>query len=230
MVNNLIIDFDSTIIADEMLEIMLAEGLSDDPMKQKKMEEIARITDAGMNGEIPFEESLSRRVELLDVNADLIELVTEKLSHRISRSFIETVDTLNDFNLNIVSGGFKEIIERLMNPLGIESSRIHANSFVYERGKFKGVDLSNPLSRDNGKVETVRRLGLSGTTVAVGDGFSDLQLKINNEVQYFFYYSEFVNRIQVRKRADVIVNNFHQVLESLNLDLEPNTQIHLAST
>jgi D-3-phosphoglycerate dehydrogenase len=65
MIRNIIIDFDSTIVADESLEVLFSYALKDDPLREETVQKIAAITAAGMNGDIPFDQSLSQRIALL---------------------------------------------------------------------------------------------------------------------------------------------------------------------
>ena len=55
---NLVIDFDSTIIQAESLDILAAVCNRSETIQ----EEIKHITNLGMNGEISIQESLSQRV------------------------------------------------------------------------------------------------------------------------------------------------------------------------
>ena len=60
--NYFIIDFDSTFIKNESLDILFEIS---DPNNNNKIREIKKITDLGMNGHISFSESLKRRIKLL---------------------------------------------------------------------------------------------------------------------------------------------------------------------
>ena len=58
--NYFIIDFDSTFIKNESLDILFEIS---DPNNNDKIREIKKITDLGMNGHISFSESLKRRIK-----------------------------------------------------------------------------------------------------------------------------------------------------------------------
>ena len=57
----LLIDFDSTLIACESLEVILASQIGDD---ETTMNQIRRITTLGMAGTLSFGDSLTKRLQL----------------------------------------------------------------------------------------------------------------------------------------------------------------------
>ena len=64
----LIIDFDSTFVTVESLDELAHIVLKDNPESTQRLETIRAITRAGMEGSIPFDESLSKRLKLLNIN------------------------------------------------------------------------------------------------------------------------------------------------------------------
>ena len=62
--DHLIIDFDSTFVTVESLDELAHIVLKDNPESAQRLEMIKAITRAGMEGSIPFDESLSKRMEL----------------------------------------------------------------------------------------------------------------------------------------------------------------------
>ena len=61
--NHFIIDFDSTFIKDESLDVLAKFSFG---KEDKFVDKIANITNDGMEGKISFKESLTRRIELFD--------------------------------------------------------------------------------------------------------------------------------------------------------------------
>ena len=60
----LILDFDSTIIKGESLDL-LAETVFENRLEPNfKLQEIKKLTDEGMEGRISFQESLNRRLKI----------------------------------------------------------------------------------------------------------------------------------------------------------------------
>jgi D-3-phosphoglycerate dehydrogenase / 2-oxoglutarate reductase len=214
---SLIIDFDSTIVAVESLELLFEIALKDHPEKERILTEVTGITNAGMNGDILFSESLSRRIQLLPMSKELITETITSLKSTISESFLASVTSLLQYDIHIVSGGFKELIIPLVEPLGIPADRVHANTFIFNGSEFSGIDTTNPLANDNGKTVVAQSLSLQPYVIGIGDGFSDLQVKTSGVADQFFYYSEFVEREKIMKCADKVVKNFHDVLEAIML-------------
>ena len=64
----LILDFDSTIIKGESLDL-LAETVFENRLESNlKFQEIKKLTDEGMEGRISFQESLNRRLRILELD------------------------------------------------------------------------------------------------------------------------------------------------------------------
>ena len=77
----LILDFDSTIIKGESLDL-LAEIVFQDCLESNlKLKEIKKLTDEGMEGKIPFQESLNRRLRILEL--DQFHLILENFDFYI---------------------------------------------------------------------------------------------------------------------------------------------------
>ena len=64
--DTLIIDFDSTFITGESLDELSKIVLKNHPDSTKHLDQIREWTRAGMEGKIPFDESLSKRMQLQD--------------------------------------------------------------------------------------------------------------------------------------------------------------------
>ena len=61
--DHLIIDLDSTFVTVESLDELAHIVLKDNPESAQRLETIRAITRAGMEGSIPFDESLSKRLK-----------------------------------------------------------------------------------------------------------------------------------------------------------------------
>ena len=64
----LLIDFDSTFIKEESLEIISEFSLKDSQNKDKTINKIKELTSLAMNGRISFSEALITRIQLLKAN------------------------------------------------------------------------------------------------------------------------------------------------------------------
>ena len=83
----LLIDFDSTFIKSESLEIISEISLAENNNKNKIISEIKELTDLAMNGELSFGEALSKRIKLIKANKNHISQSVEKIKKEISLSF-----------------------------------------------------------------------------------------------------------------------------------------------
>ena len=60
---NLIIDFDSTFIQDETIEILAEIALKKSPKRFDVLSKIKKMTNLAMNGELSFQEALKQRIQ-----------------------------------------------------------------------------------------------------------------------------------------------------------------------
>src|SRR4029453_12825727 len=109
----IVMDVDSTLIQGEVIE-MLADHAG-------CLEEVARVTDAAMHGELDFEASLRARVALLEgLDASALDKVYDGLVLSPgARTMVRTLKRLG-YRFAIVSGGFSQVTDRLAEDLGID--------------------------------------------------------------------------------------------------------------
>jgi phosphoserine phosphatase len=167
----IVMDVDSTLVQGEVIE-MLAEhaGCLDD---------VARVTEAAMRGELDFEQSLRERVALLE---GLDASALDKVYHAIvlspgARTMVRTLKRLG-YRFAIVSGGFTQVTDRIAADLGIDFAA--ANELEVVDGKLTGR-IIGPVVDRAGKAAALRRfaaeVGVSeAATVAIGDGANDLDM------------------------------------------------------
>lgn len=210
-----IIDFDSTFIKTEALDELAAISLKKDPDKNSKISGIKDLTTLAMNGKIPFAESLSERIKLLNANKSHIELLIKKLSRQISRSITGNRNFFKNYSnsIIIISGGFKEYISPIVRRFHIPENRIYANTFLFDKkGKITGFDRKNYLSQKVGKVKQLKSLKLKGEVIVLGDGHTDYELKKSGLVNKFYAFTENIERKTVVKMADHITPSFDEFL------------------
>ncbi|MFQ6617126.1 MAG: HAD-IB family phosphatase [Fidelibacterota bacterium] len=214
-IENLIIDFDGTIVSVEIMEVLFEFALENNTRKHEILEMVRDITKKGMEGKIPFSESLSRRISLLgSLNQQVLNNAAEYINSRVSPSFRKNVEFFRDeLNTYVVSGGFTQVIYPVTDELGIPRDKVFANRLIFDgENNLVGVDNSNLLAGDRGKVRLFRNLNLKGSTAVVGDGFNDYELKLEGVANYFFAYCEFVSRSDVMEKADAVVYDFNELL------------------
>ena len=212
---NFVIDFDSTFTKVEGLDELAAIALKGHKDQDKIVGQIKAITDRGMAGEIGFAESLKERVALLPANRSHVTELIEFLMGKISDSFArnEAFIRENAKHVYIVSSGFKDFIVPVAASMGVLEENVFANTFTYdEEGNITGYDESNLLSQDKGKVKLLRDLDLEGDIYAIGDGYTDYEMREAGLANKFFAFTENVERQKVTDKADEIVHSFDEFL------------------
>lgn len=166
-----VFDVDSTLVAGEVIE-MLAEHAG-------CAEEVRKVTDAAMRGEMDFAESLRQRVSLLSgLPASVLDDVAAELP--LTPGARTTVRTLKRLGLRcgVVSGGFRQVIQPLADDLGLDF--VAANELEIVSGQLTGQLVGEIIDR-RGKAAALRRFARSfdvpvGQCVAVGDGANDMDM------------------------------------------------------
>ncbi|MBP6385056.1 MAG: phosphoglycerate dehydrogenase [Pseudarcicella sp.] len=210
-----VIDFDSTFTQVEGLDELAVIALKGNSNNQKVVSEIKAITDKGMAGEIGFAESLKQRVAILPANKSHVEVLIEFLMGKVSNSFVRNENFLrqNAKNILIVSSGFKDFIVPVAVAMGLLEENVYANTFEYDTdGNIVGYDNNNLLSQDKGKVKLLEKLQLPGQIYAIGDGYTDYEMREAGLAAKFFAFTENVERAKVIEKADEVVASFDEFL------------------
>ena len=197
-----IFDFDSTLIQDESLEMILANKLKDAP---EKVAQISNITEKGMNGELGFFDSLTQRMEIvLPHRNDIQNFATNHCPSAFSNGIPELIKALHKNNVDvwILSGGFEDAIQPFARYLNIPAENVHAvQVHWYQDGYFKSLNKDNSfaISKLAGAVELHRQW--QSPTVIVGDGFTDYMLHKEGLADHFIAYTEHASREKVNEVA-----------------------------
>lgn len=210
-----VIDFDSTFTKVEAFDVLAEISLNDHPERETRKEMVKEITNLGMNGNISFRESLERRLALLEPHRRHLPLLIEKLRAVVSDSFRRNRDFFQTHrdNIYIISNGFREFIEPVVEEYGVLPANILANEFRFDAtGKIAGFDETNPLSANNGKVEVLKRLSLPGDVYVIGDGYTDYEIKHSGLANKFYAFTENVEREAVVEKADHIAPSLDEFL------------------
>ena len=216
--DHLIIDFDSTFVTVESLDELAHIVLKDNPESAQRLETIRAITRAGMEGSIPFDESLSKRLKLLNINQKDIHAATIVLAKKVTPSFKRNKQFLmeNSQNILIISGGFYEMIIPIVSEYGILEDQVFANKFVYKgTSRIAHVDSQNIMAQSGGKVAQANALGLAGEIHVIGDGYTDYQIKSEGPAKKFFAFIENIRRNSVCEVADVVLANIDDYIKFL---------------
>lgn len=166
-----VLDVDGTLIEEEVIDLLGKEADCE--------EEVALLTAQAMRGELDFEESLRKRVSLLQgLSVDKFEhLYTQVHFSKNAQEFVKILQK-HDIEVGLVSGGFIPIVERLAKDLGI--SLFAANQLEIRDGHLTG-NLVGPIISREVKKETLVRWAdelevPNDRTIAIGDGANDLAM------------------------------------------------------
>lgn len=166
-----VMDVDSTLIQNEVIDLLAHEA--------GVLDEVARITERAMAGELDFAASLRERVSLLK---GLPESAIARVRERITltpgaRTLCRTLNTLG-YRVCLVSGGFIEVIAPLARELGVD--RVRANSLDISNGVLTG-ELIGPIVDRLGKRQALEEFAEEFSipmrrTIAIGDGANDIDM------------------------------------------------------
>ena len=166
-----LLDMDSTLIQQEVIDLLADKcGVG---------KEVAAITESAMRGELDFVASLTTRVKLLaGADADVIQSVKAGITLTPgARTLIRTLHKLGH-KVGVVSGGFLDVIEPLLQELKIDFYR--ANRLEMLDGKLTGNLIGSIIDR-TAKAEALREFAAAenvnlAQTIAIGDGANDLEM------------------------------------------------------
>ncbi len=164
-----VMDMDSTLIRIEVIdELARAHGIG---------EQVARITERAMHGEMDYDESLRQRVALLKgLDAKVLHDIAANLPLTEGAETLIRVLKRLGYRTAILSGGFSVAAEALKARLGIDQA--HSNMLEEVDGKLTGRTLG-PIVNARRKAELLERIAqeegiLLDQVIAVGDGANDL--------------------------------------------------------
>ena len=179
------------------------EGIDELARRAGMGAEIAKLTDAAMNGEFPLEAVYERRLALIKPDKASIDWVADLYITEIVAGVKEVFSTLlaQGKTVHIISGGLRPAILPLAAYLGLPESHVHAvEVFFDETGAYAGFDQASPLARTGGKAVVVAGLKTEAPLLMIGDGKTDLEAK--QAGAYVIGFGGVVDRDIVRENAD----------------------------
>lgn len=211
--NAVCFDVDSTVCLDEGID-ELAEFCG-------AGKAVAEWTSRAMSGSVPFEEALAARLSLFNPSLSQVQDFLEKRPPRLSPGIEELVKKLraNNTTVYLISGGFRQMINPVASILGIPPENIFANQLLFgSSGEFVGFDTKEPTSRSGGKataVQQIRKAHGYKAFVMIGDGATDLEARKPGGADLFICYAGVQHREAVAAKADWVVFNFRDLINSL---------------
>jgi len=145
-------------------------------MGPRKEKEIWDITNAGIRGEINWEEGLRRRVQALrGISFEDAKKIGESLPLMPGAKELCSSLKKAGWKMIAVSGGFTIITSRLKDELGID--KIFSNELVFKDGKLDNVVMHVTSDKAAAVRDTIKEWGIrKEDIVVVVDGANDLKL------------------------------------------------------
>lgn len=164
-----VFDMDSTLIQAEVIdELAKRAGVGD---------EVAKVTEAAMRGELDFNQSLNRRLSCIEgLSESVLEDIATNLP--ITDGLPELMQGLKSRGIKtaILSGGFTYFAHELQRRFGFDY--VHANELEIVDGALTGKLTSEIVNAERKKYhleEICKKEGLElSESIAVGDGANDL--------------------------------------------------------
>ncbi len=190
-----VFDFDSTLMDGETIDFFADElGLKD---------EVSKITEAAMSGELDFFESLQQRVGLLKgLEYSVVERISQNLPYM--KGARETIAELKGMGMKVVcfSGGFRNATGYAKNILGYDadfSNVLHHKNQILTG--LVGGDMMFNYSKGDMLIRLQGLLGVSEEeTLVCGDGANDLSMFAHAGTRVAFCAREIL-----RKEANIVI-------------------------
>ena len=166
-----VLDVDSTLIRNEVIDLLADEA--------GHSEEVQRLTELAMQGELDYSEALKQRVELLA--GSNVEIIEKAISRMVltagARTFIRTRKRLG-YRVAIISGGFTHFTDVLAKDLDLDHA--YANKLEVIDGVITGRIEGDIVDAET-KAKLLELVALEEgipleQTVAIGDGANDLPM------------------------------------------------------
>jgi phosphoserine phosphatase len=181
------------------------EGIDELARRVGLGEELAKLTDAAMNGDVALEDIYGKRLDLIKPNRDAIDWLANLYIAELVDGVAEVFAELQKHNktVHIISGGLLPAILPLAKLLNVPVEQVHAVDIYFaENGDYLGYEIESPLAKNGGKAAIIKSLQ-STNTFMIGDGKTDLEAQqVGAKVIGF---GGVVNRKLVREHADFFI-------------------------
>jgi HAD superfamily phosphoserine phosphatase-like hydrolase len=210
---NFVFDFDSTLLSIESLDFVISKVSNGKFDKQ-----IEEITNLGMNGKASLQETITRRLELCKITQQHLEAFARQMVQYLTVGMAEVIHKLQEkHSVYIVSGGLMQLIAPIAKALCIPETNCMANKITFHSNGTFELDKTSPLLYKNGKSQALETFGiLNSNTVMIGDGYTDLEVHLNNLAVHFIGFGVNVMRDVVREKSPVFVTTMEEFLEAID--------------
>jgi len=209
MAKLIVFDCDSTLSEIEGVdELARAKG-------EAVFEQCVQLTNDAMGGVVPISDVFGKRLDLIEPSQALCEEIGQLYIKKIEPTAMATVQRLKEdgWDIVILSGGFKEVIQPFAQYLNIEHVEAVPLHFK-EDGSYAGFDEQYPTTRNGGKPEVMAQLVTqykAEIAVMVGDGVSDLE--VQSEKVKFIGFGGFTERAKVKDAAQYYVHCLEDIFK-----------------
>ncbi len=224
------------------------EGIDELARQKGKFDEIKRLTDAAMEGEVHLQTVYDRRLDLIRPTRAEIRELEDRYRRSVVPDAAEVIKALQQLGkaVFIVSGGLLAAVRPFGLWLGIPDQNIRAVDVRYNRlsgqwwdyqqdrwGQRPDVEYldpeETPLVESSGKANVIRELrqGRTGRAVLIGDGISDLLAR--PAVAWVIGFGGVVTRRRVATEADAFIKS-NSLAPVLPLTLSNKEQLTLSGT
>jgi phosphoserine phosphatase len=192
----IVLDMDSTLIRIEVIdELARAAGVGD---------QVARITERAMQGEMDYDESLRQRVGLLaGLDVGVLDRISADLPLTEGAETMVRVLKRLGYKIAVISGGFSRAAEALKRRLELDYA--YSNNLEVQGGKLTGrvVGLIVNAQRKAELLETIAQAEgvLLDQVIAVGDGANDALMLERAGLGIAFHA-----KAKLRERADTSIS------------------------
>jgi phosphoserine phosphatase len=204
-----VLDVDSTLIQQEVIELLAKHAGFES--------EVSAITEQAMAGEIDFEQSLTKRVKLLQgLPVEIFDAVAKEIS--LTPGALELIEAVHlvGGKVGAVSGGFSQILDGLAQEIGLDFWL--ANDLAISDEKLTG-EVSGAVVDAKAKAQALTDWASQSAidlskTIAIGDGANDILM-----LQAAGFAVAFRPKPILRSYADLVIeeNSLLPVIEKLSL-------------
>lgn len=194
------------------------EGIDELASRCGSKSEVARLTEAAMNGSLTINDVYAKRLSIVRPDREAVAWLGERYVEELVPGARQTIEALRRLGkeVYVVSGGMLPSVRHLARALAIPQSHVYAVAIEFDAsGAYQGFDQNSPLPRADGKAAICRELAQRhGAIAMVGDGMTDVAARAGGA--YVIGFGGVAYREAVAIGADCYVAN-----TELTATLEP---------